>query len=36
MTINVMTGDVVIGYCSDWRSSDRSYKDWRSGDRVLL
>ena len=34
MTINVMTGDVVTGYCSNW-SSDRSYNDWRSGDRVL-
>ena len=30
-----MTGEVVTGYCSDWRSSDRSYSDWRSGDRVL-
>ena len=26
----VVAGDVVTGYCSDWRSSDRCYDDWRS------
>ena len=33
--ITVMIGEVVTGYCSDWRSSDRCYNDWRRCDRVL-